>query len=465
MTAAGAERLSARTLQRARIGALPEYDRTVAPVITHVGFGAFARAHVAVYADELLRQGRPAMISGVSLRNHRAQDQLEPQDGLFTVAVREPDAATSLRVVGALATMRTGAAAALEAMAAPATKLVTLTITEKGYDDTDDGAAHSGGPTSAPALIVQALAHRRRAGLAPPTVASLDNLLDNGTVLRSRVLEAADRMEPSLAPWIAADVRFPSSVVDRMVPASTEQDLTAIADDLGLIDRAAVHTERHRSWIMESVDGLAALADVGVDLVEDVAPFERRKLWLLNGPHSAAAYGGLLAGQSTIAAAVTDPLVARFVRDIVDQTLQVAELPASARPGAFAAEALHRFSNPTLGHTCAQVGADGSSKLPQRLLPIVAARRERCLDTRAFALVAAIWIAATAGVTVRGDRLPRLEDPVADELRTTAARNHDLHRLTRVALEGRSDPSFVLEVASMLTRLTTEGQSLLGAER
>ena len=323
-----------------------------------------------------MRRGRPALIRGVSIRSHRAQDQLEPQDGLFTVATREPGEDLSLQVVGALTSVETGPAAALDALTAPATKLVTLTITEKGYEATAD-LPPADVPTSVPALVALSLAQRRQAGVAPPVFASLDNLLDNGSMLRSRVLEAAERIEPSLAPWIARDVLFPSSVVDRMVPAPTERDLEEVADRLGLIDRAAVSAERHRSWIIRSVDELAPLADVGVELVQDVAPFERRKLWLLNGPHSATAYGGLLAGHETIASAVTDPVIARFVRRLMDETLEVAELPAVLQAPTFAGEALRRFANPALGHRCVQVGADGSSKLPQRLLPVVTARRER----------------------------------------------------------------------------------------
>jgi fructuronate reductase len=300
--------------------------------------------------------------------------------------------------------------------------------------------------------------------LAPPVFASLDNLLDNGSVLRERVLEAAETFDPSLAPWIDQNVLFPSSVVDRMVPAPTERDLEDIADRLGLIDRAAVGAEQHRSWIIRSVDGLAPLADVGVELVRDVAPFERRKLWLLNGPHSATAYGGLLAGHDTIAAAVTDPVLARFVRGLVDDTLEVAELPAGLEAANFADQALRRFANPALGHTCAQVGADGSSKLPQRLLPVVAARRERALGTKAFAVVAAIWIAATARVKVRGVDLPRLQDPMAGAL-CAAARRNDAQELSRVALGSLAGKAFTAEVASELQRLSAEGRALLEAER
>ena len=436
-------------MAHARARALPDYDRAAPPAIAHLGFGAFARAHLAVYADELLRRGRPAMVRGVSIRSRRAQQQLAPQDGLFTVAVREPGMDQTLQVVGALASIETGPAAALAAMTAPTTQLVTLTITEKGYLDT-------GGP--APALIARALQQRRHEGIAPPVFASLDNLLDNGGILRARVLHAAAGLDSALVPWIAREVRFPSSVVDRMVPAPTGADLDDVANALGLRDEGAVVAERHRTWFIRSVDGLEWLADVGVQLVDDVAPFERRKLWLLNAPHSAAAYGGLLVGCATIADAVADPTVSRFVRDMVDDTLEVADFPATLHPAAFAEEALRRFANPALGHRCAQVGADGSSKLPQRLLPVVHARRERGLGTERFAKVAAIWIAATARVPVRGALLPGLEDLIAGDLRPAVSRS-SLLELSRMAL---GDSAFATDVACMLGRLTTEGPSMLG---
>jgi fructuronate reductase len=401
-------------------------------------------------------------MSGVSLRSRRVQDQLEPQDGLFTVAVREPGAAQVLQVVGSLVSMESGPAAAVAALSAPSITLVTLTITENGYGSADEDQAPLALPSGAPALIALALDERRHAGLAAPVFASLDNLLDNGAVLRTRVLEEAERIDGALATWIARDVRFPSSVVDRMVPAPTEEVVDDIAEELGLMDEAAVATEHHRSWIVRSVEGLEYLADVGVELVDNVAPFERRKLWLLNGPHSAVAYGGMLAGHATIARAVTDPLIARFARDIVNDTLEVAPLPAAVGPAAFADDALRRFANPALGHTCAQVGADGSAKLPQRLLPVVAARQAADLATSRFALVTAIWLAAAGRVEVPGVRLPDLMDPLADQLRAAAGRPDGLQRLTRVAL-GAS--VFAEEVACMLDRLTKEGLSLLEAER
>jgi fructuronate reductase len=457
MTGRGRRRLNARTVVDAHAGPLPDYDRTGAPVIAHLGFGAFARAHLAVYADELLREGQPGLIRGVSLRSRRAQDQLEPQDGLFSVAVREPGEGLSVQVIGALSSVETGATAALDAMAAPTTRLVTLTITEKGYEAA--ATLHGGHPPdTAPALIARALHQRRQYGIAPPIFASLDNLLDNGSTLRARVLEAANLIDRSLGAWIAHTVQFPSSVVDRMVPAPTEQDLDDIAEALGLTDEAAVAAERHRSWIIRATDGLEFLEDVGVELVDDIAPFERRKLWLLNGPHSAAAYGGLLAGYATIAGAVGDDAIARFVRGLVADTLEVAAFPAALHPAAFADDALRRFANPALGHTCAQVGADGSSKLRQRLLPIVEARASHSLGTERFAAVAAIWLAAAAGVDVRGRRLLPVDDPLAGELRSALAGPDGLRALSRVAF---GDTLFGMEVALTLQRLTGEGASIL----
>ena len=266
MTGSVAQRLDERTVLHAHADLLPDYDRSAAPVITHIGLGAFARAHVAVYADALLRMGHPALIRGVTLRSRLAQQQLEPQDGLFTVAVREPGEDMELQVVAAIASVTTGPAAALEAITAPTTSLVTLTITEKGYESAREADASA--PPTAPALIASALARRRQAGLAPPVFASLDNLLDNGGVLRTRVLEAAEEIDPRLAAFIAEEVRFPASVVDRMVPAPTDDDRQAIANALGLRDEAAVATERHRSWVMQSVEGLDHLGEVGVQLVD-----------------------------------------------------------------------------------------------------------------------------------------------------------------------------------------------------
>jgi fructuronate reductase len=350
------------------------YDRSTPPSIVHLGVGAFARAHLAIYADDLLRAGHGATIHGVSLRSSRAEEELAPQGGLFSVTAREPDVPARTRVVGSITRVSTGVDAAVAAIADPATTLVTLTVTEKAYE------------ADAPSVLATALAERRRRTTAPLVVASLDNVLDNGRVLAAGVREAAD---PALAGWIDEHVRFPRSVVDRMVPSTTDADRAEVADRLGAFDAGAVVAEAHRSWVVEHADGLPPLAGAGVDVVADVEPYQRRKLWLLNGPHSALAYLGLLAGRRTIAEAAADPRVAGFVRRLAADVLAV--LPGDE---AFAESSLRRFANPALGHTCAQVGADGSRKLPQRILPVMDLRRERGLPVDRLALVVAAWLAA-----------------------------------------------------------------------
>jgi fructuronate reductase len=458
VTASGPRlRLNASTLAGVGGARLPDYDRSRVPAIVHLGVGAFARAHLGVYADDLLRSGWPATVHGVSLRTHRAEDQLGPQDGLYTVTEREPGTDPAVRVVGALTAVSTGAAAAVDAIAAPTTRLVTLTVTEKGYDLGIDG------PQSVPGVLALALARRRASEAAPPVFASLDNLEDNGTLLRDRVLEAAERLEPGLSRWIAEEVRFPRSVVDRMVPATAEADIDDVGRRLWVVDLAAVTCEAHRSWVVDAVKGLPPLADVGVDVVPDVGPYQRRKLWLLNGAHSALAYCGLLAGCATIAEAAEHPLVAPFVRQLVDDVLAVLDVPAGLEPATFAADALHRFRNPDLGHACVQVGADGSRKLPERLLPVVGARRRRGLDTRRFAVVVAAWIAPAAGIAVQGSVLPAVDDPLADALRAAAAGGTDLHRVADAALYRRWDQSFVFEVVAALRQLIREGITAVAA--
>jgi fructuronate reductase len=379
-----------------RVADTPPYERGGPAAIVHLGVGAFARAHLGGYADTLLRGGHDALIRGVSLRSPAAQRQLGPQDGLYTVTECEPSGDGAPRVHGAIASVGTGSAAAAEAIAAPSTTMVTLTVTEKGY-----------AVDEAPAVLAAGLAARDRSVL-PPVIASLDNLADNGVLLRRRVLDVAGRIDTALARWIEHEVRFPCSVVDRMVPATTTADLDLVAARLGRRDDAAVIAEHHSSWTLERVPGLLPLHAAGVELVDDIGPHQRRKLWLLNLPHSALAYAGLLAGCDTIAQAAEHPDVEPFVAALVEDVLEVCDVP-DAR--AFAGDTLRRFRNPTLGHTCVQVGADGSQKLPQRLLPVVEARRERGLDVGRGALVAALWSAAVNEVPLAGRTLPMVQDP------------------------------------------------------
>jgi fructuronate reductase len=347
-------------------------------------------------------------------------------------------------------------------LVAPTTRLVTLTITEKGYDVTEDDLEHPERSSSALGVLTRGLARYRDSGRVPPVIASLDNVMGNGDLLRARVTEIAARLSPSLPGWIAQEVRFPSSVVDRMVPATTGRDIEQISQQLGLVDLGAVTTERHRSWVMTEEESFAPFSEVGVEIVEDIGPFEQRKLWLLNGPHSALAYCGILAGCTTIAEATSHPMVSAFVRRLVDDVLEVAELPTSLQPQSFATEALTRFQNPSLGHTCTKVGADGSRKLPQRFGSIVIARSRAGLENTRFATVAALWVALASGLPVGGGRAAIVEDPASVRLRPAAARG-DLRQLAHLALGDAFEGEFVSSVAETLTRLLQEGIGLLQA--
>jgi fructuronate reductase len=453
-------RLSARTLDSARAPSVPRYDRTMPASIAHVGLGAFVRAHLAVYADDLCRLGHPALIRATSLHSNAVADRLTPQDCFYAVAEREPAADPPPRVIGSITSASTGAAAVFDALAAPSTRLVTLTITEKGYDLTEEDLERPEHSLSALAVVTRALAQCRDSGQVPPMMASLDNVMDNGVLLRTRVSEIAERLNPSLPGWIEETVRFPSSVVDRMVPATTEEDIEDISAQLGLVDLGAVTTERHRSWVMTEQAPSLPFFEVGVDIVENIVSFEQRKLWLLNGPHSTLAYCGILAGCTTIAEASDNPIVSAFVRRLVDEVLEVADLPMMLQPKAFAAEALARFGNPSLGHTCAKVGADGSRKLPQRFGSIVVARRQAGLETTRFATVAALWVALASGLPIGGSNLPGVEDPFSPRMRSAAV-SHDLGQLVHLSLDGGFDGDFVALVVETLARLLQEGMGLL----
>jgi fructuronate reductase len=248
-----------------------------------------------------------------------------------------------------------------------------------------------------------------------------------------------------------------------MVPATTDADRADVASRLGLADHAAVVAEAHRSWVIEAVDGLPPLADVGVVVTDDIEPYQRRKLWLLNGPHSALAYTGMVSGHTTIAEAAADPDLAGFVQGYIDDVLEVAGLDAlDGRQ--FAADALHRFANVALGHTCVQVGADGSRKLAQRLAPVVAVRQARGLPTTRFAKVAACWLAAAGGLTLGGTgagrrRLPPVQDPVAAEVGAALARGND-HAAVHVGL-ATATPRFAAQVARALDGLRRDGGRVL----
>ncbi len=381
----------------------PGYDRSVVrPGILHLGLGAFHRAHQAVYTDTALRLGGGDWgIVGVCMRGDSVARQLRPQDLLYSVWSRGADE-DQLRVIGALTSVIVAPdepAALNAAFTDPGIRIVTLTVTEKGYCldgdalDTElpavraDLAAPDAASTTI-GILARGLAARHASGGAPLTVISCDNLAENGSRLARALRSYAAIAYPHLLDWLDSSVRFPCSMVDRIVPAMDEAGRERQEQRLGLRDEAAVATEPFTQWIVENdfAAGAPDWAAAGVRLVADIRPYEAIKLRLLNAAHSAIAYTGLLAGLETVADVMTDIRL----RDFIERLMRDELAPALAAPPGFDLDAyreqlLQRFANPHLHHRCAQIAMDGTEKIRQRWLPTLASLPADSLLLRALA--------------------------------------------------------------------------------
>ncbi|TRW18427.1 mannitol dehydrogenase family protein [Glacieibacterium frigidum] len=432
----------------------PPYDRSaVRRGVVHLGIGAFHRAHQAVVFDDALRAGDLRWgITGVSLRSAGVRDQLEPQDGLYTLVVRD-GAGETTRVIGAVLNVLVAPenpAAVIAALASPDTHIVTLTVTEKGYpidrassalltDDPDvaHDLASLDTPRTAPGFIVAGLAARRRAGLPPFTVISCDNLPGNGGLLRGAVLAMARAHDPDLADWIARDGAFPSTMVDRIVPATTPEDISALAGR-GFEDRAMVKTEPFTQWVIEDrfAGARPDLEALGVQLTADVAAWEAAKLRLLNGAHSGIAYLGGLQGLDFVNQVVGAPGGQGFVEALWDEAAATLDPPPGLNLAAYRAALMARFANPALEHRTRQIAMDGSQKLPQRLLAPIVERRAQGLPVDALALAVAAWMRWQGGRTDDGSSY-KVDDPLA--------------ALTAAAV--RDDPCDMVEAMTAITAI------------
>ena len=417
----------------------PDYDRTACGVgMLHLGIGAFHRAHQAVYTDDVLSNtGGDWAICGVSLRQRSVQAQLEPQDGLYCVAERA-GTGDACRIIGAVTETLFAPedpAALVARMADPAIRIVSLTVTEKGYcHDPASGdlkledpgiqrdLQNPGEPSTAIGFLVAALRARQRAGLAPFTVMSCDNLPHNGRMLAGLVKAYARELDPALADWIAREGAFPSTMVDRIVPATTDEDRAAIEAQLGLQDEGGVVCEPFRQWVIEDsfTQGRPAWEDAGAQLVEDVAPFEDMKLRLLNGSHSMLAYLGYLAGYETVAETMANPafetLVRRYMKEEAQPTLA---LPPGVDIEGYQEQLIARFKNPALKHRTWQIAMDGSQKLPQRLLSVIGRQLKRGGSFQRAALAVAAWIRYSGGRDEAGQAID-VRDPLAAKLAALA---------------------------------------------
>ena len=422
--------------------------------IVHLGIGAFHRAHQAVFTQAALAADPRWGICGVTQRSASVRDQLAPQDGLYAVLESGDGSggeSVSAEVVGTVREVLF----ALEQpelvrdrLADPGVGVVTLTVTEKGYrrdpagglDRSDPVVAAdlaSGIPGSAVGQLVRGLQARLIDNGAPVTVISCDNLVANGATLARLVTDFCQGLPGAeggpLLDWIHREVRFPSSMVDRIVPATTADDRSRAETLLGLHDAGLVVAEPFRQWVIEAPAGdpdepwpLPAWELGGAILTDDVAPWEAAKLRLLNASHSLLAYAGALAGYATIGEAVHDDELRGLAQALMTQDARPTLTPP---PGldldAYCAEVLTRFANPALRHTTEQVAMDGSMKLPLRLLGTVRERLAAGGQPVWAALAVAAWMVYVARGTDGHGRPLRLQDPIADRLRQAAAGGPD----------------------------------------
>jgi fructuronate reductase len=404
--------------------------------IVHLGLGAFFRAHGALYvAEAMQKSGGDWGIVGVSLVRPDQRDRLAPQGFAYTALELGPEgeAPQVVEVVEDVLVAPEDPQAVVARMADPGVRIVTLTVTEKGYchdpatgrlnrehPDVVHDLANPQAPRSAPGFLARALDRRRAAGAAPFTVLTCDNLPDNGAMVRGVVLELAGLIDRGLADWIAAEGAFPSTMVDRIVPATKPEDIERVAALTGRLDLSPVLHEPFRQWVVEDhfVGGARPdLGAVGVQLVEDVHPFELMKLRMLNGTHSSLAYLGYLAGYETIADTVGDPVFAGFIRRLWTQEIIPTLVPPPGEDlGAYADALLARYSNPAIRHRAWQIAMDGSQKLPQRLLGTLADNRAAGRPSPGLALAVAAWMRYVGGVDEKGDPID-VRDPMAARLK------------------------------------------------
>jgi fructuronate reductase len=435
-------RLDEGTLVQARRGVrLPSYDRRrLATGIVHLGLGNFARAHLADYIEDALDAGDCGWgIVGVSMRHPHQRDRLAPQDGLYT-ALQRDGSEVRPRVIGCVKRLLVAPEdplAVVRAMADKTCRIVSLTITEKGYCfdaglgrlDFDHPVIQAdlrdpAHPRSAFGLLAAALSARCANNIPPFTILSCDNLPDNGRLVAKLLDEFVRRQDENLADWIASHGAFPSTMVDRIVPATTGADLAAALEATGLTDLAPVSHEPFRQWVIEDrfVGGdRPSLEQAGAQFVDDVAAFERLKLRMLNAAHSALAYFGCLSGYRTIRETAADPVFRQFIRDLWrEEIIPVVRAPTAVDPSQYADTVMRRFDNAAILHKSSQVASDGSQKLPVRLLPTIRERLDRGQPIARLAHVVAAWIRYLEGGDDCGGAI-EINDPLKGRLQDVLA--------------------------------------------
>ena len=427
---------------------VPGYDRSRISVgIVHLGVGGFHRAHQAMYLDQLMNEGKALdwAICGVGVlpQDRRMKEALEAQDCLYTLVLKHPDGSLEPRVIGSIVDYLLAPDdpyRVVEKMAEPNTRIVSLTVTEGGYylhpvtgefdarnaavqRDLEPGAV----PATSFGLVTEALSRRRARGLAPFTVMSCDNIQGNGHVAHRMFASFARLRDPELADWIEAEVAFPNCMVDRITPVTTDVDRTLLAERFGIEDAWPVVCEPFTQWVLQDRfgDGRPPLEEAGVQLVDDVEPYELMKLRLLNAGHQAMAYLGYLAGYRYAHEVAQDPLFARFLRSYMDCE---ASPTLRAVPGVdledYKTTLLERFANPQVRDTLARLCAESSDRIPKWVLAVIREQLGADREIERATLVVAAWARYAEGVDEQGQPIT-IVDRLADGLTAAAKRQRD----------------------------------------
>jgi mannitol 2-dehydrogenase len=441
--------LSAKTVRNLGDAvAVPSYDRSeVSSGIVHFGVGGFHRAHQAMYLDALMNDGKALDwgITGVGLLpgDRRMHEVLHAQDCLYTLVVKDPDGTMHPRVIGSIVDYRFAPddpEGLLDLMTDPATRIVSLTITEGGYlvnqstgefdgqDPSIQGDLRPGStPSTAFGFITEALSRRRTGGVEPFTVMSCDNIAGNGEVAHKMIGAFARLKDPDLGAWIEEHVSFPNSMVDRITPVTTDDDRRELTEQFGVDDGWPVVCEPFTQWALEDrfPSGRPPYDEVGVQLVPDVTPYELMKLRLLNASHQALCYLGYLAGYRYAHDVCQDELFTRFLLGYMDDEATPTLEPV---PGvdltAYKHKLIERFANPEIKDTLARLCAESSDRIPKWLLPVVRRQLDAGGPVRRAALVVAAWARYAEGVDENGEAIEivdRRKDAIMERARQGAA--------------------------------------------
>lgn len=423
-------RLSTSTLPHIAKVQKPSYAREqLNTAIVHLGIGAFHRAHQAVYTDDINnRENGQWGIVGCSLRSASVKQQLEPQNYLYGVLQKGSD--VSLRVIGCIKDVLVGPEdpqAIVEAIAAKTTRIISLTITEKGYchlpatgelnqqhPDILHDLANLDQPCSAIGYIVAGLQARKLRNLGPLTVMSCDNLPNNGKVAKQVITGFAQLVDAQLAHWIIREVTFPCTMVDRIVPATTAEDIKLCAQQFGFEDQGLVVAEPFSQWVIEDqfCQGRPSWEKAGALLVDDVDVYETMKLRLLNGSHSLLAYCGYLAGCETVYQTMQDPTLKDLCQRFMASAAGTVHVPQGFNIEQYQTQLIERFSNPSLKHRTWQIAMDGSQKIPQRWLNTLRTLLATQQDINLFSFALAAWMRYVTGTDEQGKAI-EVSDPLA----------------------------------------------------